>query len=189
MSAKKVMNETGNDMSRLRNIAEMELGECPALSSKINDKAPEQIIHELEVNQIELEMQDEELKRVQADLEESRDKYEDLCDFAPIGYLTLTHEGTIEEVNLTGASLLGMPRPRLIGRGLGHFVAPESLGQWDGHIRKSLEQEDKQGCDLKLKRDDGSTSYVHVESVRMDARHGTKSANDAPHVVRVAIGT
>ena len=103
MSAKKVMSETGNDMSRLRNIAEMKLGECPALSSKINDKTPEEIIHELEVNQIELEMQNEELKRVQADLQESRDKYEDLYDFAPIGYLTLTHKGTIEEVNLTGA--------------------------------------------------------------------------------------
>jgi PAS domain S-box-containing protein len=187
-----MMDETELDQNvhkklALRRAAEDLLAKCPGESSGFKEKTPEQIIHELEVNQIELEMQNDELKKVQADLQESRDKYEDLYDFAPIGYLTLTHKGTIEEVNLTGAFLLGLPRSRLIGRGFGHFVTPESLDQWDRHIRNSLEQEGKQGCDLKLKRDDGSMFYVHIESVRMDARHGTKSANDAPHVVRVAI--
>ena len=96
------------------------------------------IIHELRVHQIELEIQNEELKRTQLALEESRnnyqDKYRDLYDFAPVGYFTLTHKGIIREVNLTGAMLLGMKRPKLIGRGFGYFVVPESLDRWDQHI-------------------------------------------------------
>ena len=79
-------------------------------------------------------MQNEELKRVQLELEDARDKYQSLYDFSPVGYFTLTHKGIIQEVNLAGATLLGMPRPKLIGRGFGHFVAPESENQWDQHI-------------------------------------------------------
>ena len=69
-------------------------------------------------------MQNEELKGIQLELEESRDKYQDLYDFAPVGYFTVSRKGLIYRANLTGASLLGMPRPKLIKIGFGHFVAP-----------------------------------------------------------------
>ena len=80
-----------------------------------------------------------------------------------------------------------MPRPKLIGRGFGHFVAPESLDQWDKHVISVLGQEEKRTCDLTLKREDGSLFYARLESIRMDATAELQAANGATHVVRIAV--
>jgi PAS domain S-box-containing protein len=79
-------------------------------------------LHELRVHQIEIEMQNEELRRSQIDLEESREKYFDLFDLAPVGYLTLNDRDTIGDANLTAARLLGVDRQLLIGKSLSAFV-------------------------------------------------------------------
>ncbi len=81
------------------------------MSNIQNDLAP--LRHERRALQTELEMQNVDLRRAQLDIEESRNRYIDLYEFAPIGYLTLTRDGTISEVNLTGAALLGMARKKL----------------------------------------------------------------------------
>ncbi len=76
-------------------------------------RSAEALLHELHVHQIELEMQNEELRRVQIELEAARDRYRDLYDFAPVGYLTLTREGLITEINRAGATMLGEEPMRL----------------------------------------------------------------------------
>jgi len=151
----------------LRDRAEAKLARGPGVSLPASGKGPEGIIHELQVHQVELEMQNEELRRTQLALEESRSKYRDLYEFAPAGYFTLTDKGLIAEVNLTGAALLGVARQKLLNGRFRRFVAPEDQGLWDRCILGSLKGEEKQTCDLLLRRVDGSTFPAHLESVRL----------------------
>src|SRR5208337_4039945 len=130
-------------------------------------KTHEDIVHELDVHQVELEMQNEALRKTQLELEESRDRYADLYDFAPVGYFTFNQRGVIEEVNLTGAALLGVERKKLLNRGFGRFVAEKDLPGWDRHLIDVRQNPEKQICELLLKREDGSILYAHLESVRV----------------------
>jgi PAS domain S-box-containing protein len=187
MTDKMDRNEKGNSNSPLRDDAADKLGSSEGLASELKDKTPEKIIHELRVHQIELEIQNQELKRVQLALEESKDELQDLYDFAPVGYFTLSKKGIIRDVNLTGASLLGMHRPKLIGRGFGRFVAPEAEGQWYDCIMSVLEQEEKRSCDLTLNREDGSSFSAHLESIRTDAPVEPADVSEGAYVVRMAV--
>ena len=102
-----------NKLSELRQRAEAALAEKAGSASDVSLLSPEdvkELIHELQVHQIELEMQNEELRRAQVALEESRDRYVDLYDYAPVGYFTLDKNALILEANLSGADLLGIER-------------------------------------------------------------------------------
>ena len=183
-----------NEMRRkslLREAVEDQPGKSQCLPSELEDKTPEEITHELHVHQVELEMQNEELKRVQLELEASRSnyqgKYQDLYDFAPIGYFTLTPKGLIAEVNLTGAALLGMPRPKLIKRGFGHFVSPNSLDLWDKHIISVLGHEEKQTCDIRLIREDESSFYARLNSIRIVVPDEWKGETEETHLIHLAV--
>ena len=165
---------------RLRAAAEEQLASSPSASRGIREETPEQLIHELRVHQVELEMQNEELRRAQVALEDSRGKYIDLYDFAPVGYFTFTREALIAEVNLTGAALLGVVRHKLVNRRFGRFVAPEGLARWNRHLASVLEQGAKQSCELALRRADGSTFHARLDSSRTDV-------NGATPLVRTAV--
>jgi PAS domain-containing protein len=88
---------------------------------------PQRLVHELEVHQIELEMQNEELRKAREAESSALEKYSELYDFAPVGYLTLDREGRIREANLASASLLGMERSRLVPQRLGRYVSAADL--------------------------------------------------------------
>lgn len=81
-----------------------------------------ELMHELRVSQIEMEMQNEALRQSQLELEISRDRYVNLYDFALVGYLTLSSDALIEDINLPGAELLGVERNRLMHRRFTSFV-------------------------------------------------------------------
>ena len=164
----------------LRAKAEGQLAQNTSAFPEIKEKTPDELIHELRVHQIELEMQNEELKRAQLALEEMRDKYMGLYDFAPIGYFTFTREALIKEINLTGALLLGIERKKLINGRFRQFIVPEDFEKWDRHIISMFKQGDKQRCELSLKREGGSTFNALFESIRLDAGDGT-------FVVRTAV--
>ncbi|MCZ7656013.1 MAG: PAS domain-containing protein [Rhodocyclaceae bacterium] len=100
---------------------------------------------------------------MQDELEESRDRYVDLYDFAPIAYLTLSEQGLILEANLTAAALLGVERGKLLQRRFSTFVAPE---EWDGFhalFVNAMQHKEHQACDLAMRRDDGSVIHVHLD--------------------------
>ena len=121
--------------------------------------------HELGTHQIELEMQNEELRRAQEELEASRSRYADLYDFAPIGYLTFDEDGLIREVNLTGAGLLGVDRRRLINKPFSTFVIKEDQDTFRAHLRETLKRETRQIGEIRIRRENGSVLTVQLQSV------------------------
>lgn len=134
-----------------------------ARSPPVARDSPDALLHELQVHQIELEMQNETLRQMQDELEASRDRYVDLYDFAPIAYLTLSEQGLILEANLTAAALLGVERGKLRQRRFSTFVAPE---EWDGFhalFVNAMQHKEHQACDLAMRRDDGSVIPVHLD--------------------------
>ena len=102
-------------------------------------------VHELRVHQIELEMQNEELRRAQRALEDSQARYFDLYELAPVGYLTLSDTGVITEANLTAARLLNMSRTLLVRQPLTRFIAPEDQDVYFLYRRRLLSM-----CELRL---------------------------------------
>jgi|GEM_PF-1062857 PAS domain S-box-containing protein len=160
---------------RLRDTAEAKSASSFQVLPDMQAKAPEALLHELQVHQIELEMQNEELRRIRLELEESRNKYADLYDFAPVGYFTFTREGSISEVNLTGAALLGLPRQALINVRFRRLVSPEDQVTWDRHLMSLLEQGGKQTCDLLLKREDDFLFHARLDSVTVETDSGTSA--------------
>jgi PAS domain S-box-containing protein len=164
----------------LRDSVEEQLARSLKPSPEMKGKTLEQFIYELQVHQIELEVQAEELRRAQLALEESRDKFLELYDFAPTGYLTLTDKVLIAEVNLAGATLLGVERSKLINKRFRKFIAPEFFEQWDQYFVNLLRQEEKQTCTLTLKRSDGSTVPTRMEGIQLSGR-------DKSITIRIAI--
>ena len=131
----------------------------------MSDKETQQLIHELQVHQIELEMQNEELRKAQAELEESRARYSDLYDFAPVGYFTFDRSGLILEANLTAAKELVEERNWLLNKPFRTYIVTEDRNIFDDHLKKVLASENRQTCEIRLKRKDGSEFYAQLESM------------------------
>ena len=131
-----------------------------------------ELIHELRVHQIELEIQNEELRNTQLELAESRNKYCELYDFAPVGYFTLNKEGLIVGANLTGAAFLGEERNNLLKSKLSHFIAPCSQDEFYLHCKQVIESRTMQSCELKLHRKDGTELFAQLAIVAVAAQKG-----------------
>jgi PAS domain S-box-containing protein len=159
----------------------------PGAPEDLTGKTAAEALRELQVRQTELEMQNRELTQAQMVLEESRDKYLDLYDLAPVGYFTLTQERKIAEANLAGAAMLGLDRTELVGRGLGRFIAPDDIERWEQHLVDVVHSTKRRTCELKLKRADASTFFARMESVWLDrpAQKARNVGSDA--LMRVAM--
>jgi PAS domain S-box-containing protein len=154
------------DDAELRRRAEERLKEATSGSEDLSGVSPEKMasfIHELEVHQIELKMQNDELRRIQGDLEKTRDKYSHLYDFAPVGYFTVSEKGIIEEANLTISSMLGLERSAVIGKPFTPFVLREDQDIFYMHRQRLLETEAFQVCELRLVKKDGHEFHARME--------------------------
>jgi PAS domain S-box-containing protein len=136
--------------------------------------------HELHVQQAELRIQNEELRRVQVAIEKSRDRFVDLYDLAPVGYLTLDDRGVIKESNLTCASLLGVERDGLLGRPLSAYVRPEDGDRWHLFFKSLARSGERHSCALVLRRGDGLLFHGHLAC---QSQPGTESERG----VRIAL--
>jgi diguanylate cyclase (GGDEF)-like protein/PAS domain S-box-containing protein len=129
------------------------------------------LVHSLEVHQMELEMQNEELLRFQAELELSRDKYAELYDFAPIGYFTFDAQGLMLKVNLAGAKLLRKNRHQLINKSFKLFIADaEERETFSNHLKAVLQRQEMLKCEIKLKGQNGTIIHGQLQSVTADKR-------------------
>lgn len=127
----------------------------------------EELLHELQTKQIELQKQNDELRRVQVELEKSRNHFVEIYDFAPVAYLTLNDKGLINEINLTGASLLGVERDNLLRKHLSRFISPEDRNNWLQYFTEALNSNDKLTRELSFVRQDTSNFHAHLESRRV----------------------
>ena len=132
------------------------------------------LVHELQVHQIELEMQNEEIRRAQIEAEEASEKYYDLFDFAPAGHFLWDHDGRILELNLAGAALLGLDRSVASQKRFGHFVASEFRGAFTDFLKRVLASDAKQTCEVRFQKD-GSLIWVLIEGIVAQDRHGQGS--------------
>ncbi|MDD2271222.1 MAG: PAS domain S-box protein [Desulfuromonadaceae bacterium] len=125
---------------------------------------------ELENQQVELEMQNEELVRVQEELELSRNTYSELYDFAPVGYFTFDAAGVIQNANLTGALLLGIERKRLINKPFSAFIADaDSRSVFSAHLKAVAQGKGIQKCEVGLTGKDGTVICGQLQSVALRA--------------------
>lgn len=150
--------------------------------SEMTAQPIEILVHELLVHKVELEMQNEELRKAHNAMEEARDRYVNLYEFAPVGYFALSRDALISEINLTGSALLGVDRTKLVSRRFSNYVAPQDRDRWHRLFLNMMEhaESEKHAFDLEIIRADGSTFYAHLDCLRWEVM-------DAPPVLRIAL--
>ena len=122
------------------------------------------LIHELEVHQVELEMQNEELMMVKAQAEVATEKYTELFDFTALGYFTLSNEGEIIEINLSGANMIGIERTHLKSRPLSFFVSESTKSVFNLFLGKVFNSKTKETCEVTLSSNGNLPKHVYLTS-------------------------
>jgi PAS domain S-box-containing protein len=154
-----------NHSDLLRQRAEQALQGQPVDLEGLQHEDIQFVLHELHVHQVELNMQNEELRRVQLELATSRDQYSDLYNFAPVGYCTLSRKGTILEANQTLAELLGVKQEQLIHRPLSDFVERADQDAFYLHCQRTLAEPQRQVSEIHMGKQTGEGMVVRLESV------------------------
>ncbi len=166
MTSKNPPQDTNGD---LRQAAEKKLTERASLSQSaqkpLSPAESQTALHELEVHQIEMEMQNDELRKTHVELEVSRERYFDLYDLAPVGYCTLSEKGIILEANLTAASLLGISRNELVMSRVSRFIHKEDQDTYYLHHKQLFAGNGNGDFDLRLLKKDGAVFWAHLMAV------------------------
>lgn len=159
------------DSTELRRRAEDRLVEKPeTIAPPETQEELLRLHHELQVHQVELEMQNTELRQNRDDLETALERYADLYDFAPVGYFALDNKGTICSVNLTGAGLVGGERSRLVGQRFKLFVTDEDWPAFTVFLGKVFTSPVKVACEVALKKDGSDPLCIQVEGIAVSSQ-------------------
>jgi len=163
---------TPPDATELRSKVEAKLSERKKKTAAppATESDSQRLVHELEVHQIELEMQNEELVQSNAQVKAGLRQYTDLYDSAPIGYFTLAHDGTIHQVNLAGANLLGVERDALIKRRFGVFVSARSRTTFSAFLDDVFTSGSNETCEVMLQKDGSAPRFVQIEAITKDGQ-------------------
>lgn len=156
-------HKAGHEAAELRARAEAKLKAEPAV---LKQGDTHRLLHELQVHQVQLEMQNSELREARNRGEALLEKYTDLYDFAPVGYFSLDASARIQEVNLTGASMLCVERSRLLRRRFTGFVAPASRSHFESFLQNAFSSTEKNVCELLLESGSSRTIWVDLQGER-----------------------
>lgn len=165
-------------LEALRQRAGKMLRELAAAETASPPEPREELLHELRTHQIELELQNEDLRKAQQELILSRDRYADLYDFAPVGYLTLSEQNCIHEANLTFAGLLGMERGALLKKPFTDFITAPDQDAFFLYMRSPHDSEERQTCRIHL---------VHAEGARIPVELDAQASPGSSPMVRLIV--
>lgn len=146
-------------------------------AAKTGEADRERLIHDLHVHQVELEMQNRELREAQDRLEEVTARYAELYEFAPVGYCTIDPEGRIREINLTATTLLGGPRASLVGSSFSSVAPLEDKGLFQSHMRRCAREEGRVTSELTFSGGRRGTRTVQIISDPVRDRAGAKTGH------------
>ena len=162
----------GDPASLRQRAEEMTEAHKPPLLEPMPPEEAGRTLQELRVHQIELQMQNEELRRAQVELDAARARYFDLYDLAPVGYLTVSEKGLILEANLAAARLLGVGRGTLAKRLLTSFFLREDQDIYYLRRKQLLETGLQQVSEMRMVRPDGAQFWARLEAVKADGAEG-----------------
>jgi len=131
-------------------------------SSPATAAASLKLLHELQVHQVELDLQEEELRRAVTELEAALYRQVQLYDFAPAGCFTVDRSTALRELNRTGARLLGFDRDAVLGRALDSFLEPDSSRALHAALMRVAEGAEREGCELRFVARDGVSQTAHA---------------------------
>ncbi|MCF8371111.1 MAG: PAS domain S-box protein [Bacteroidales bacterium] len=155
-----------SENSNIRQKAEDKLKrETSKGATKLSEADTLKLIHELEVHQIELELQNEELRQAKSEAQKAIDKYTELYDFAPSGYFTMSKKGEILDLNLQGAKMLGEDRSQLKNNLFVFFVSSETKHGFDQFLKNIYRNKKNETCDLTIKGKGTLPKYVHLTGI------------------------
>lgn len=161
---KKIINKS--ETTILREAAEKILKKKSSKTSgKFSETDSLKLIHELEVYQVELEMQNDELMKSRDEVRTANDKFTSLYDFAHTGYFTIDCNGKICKLNLSGATMLGKERSRISNRNFRQFVTIDTLPQFNDFILKAFETHTKEHCHVRLITKGSQSIFVQIEGI------------------------
>jgi diguanylate cyclase (GGDEF)-like protein/PAS domain S-box-containing protein len=121
-----------------------------------------QLLHDLQVHQVELEMQNDELRKTQTELEAARARYFEIYELAPVGYMILSSNSIVQEANLTSATMLGINKSDLIKRRLTKFILEEDQDIFYLFNKELVNSGEPQDCELRLIKKDGTIVWIHL---------------------------
>src|SRR5665647_1191192 len=154
------------DAVLLRQQAEKQLKRQPSKTSLLSSETDKlKLIHELQVHQVELEMQNEELILTRSNALKAAEKYTDLYDFAPIGYFTLSKDGKIIELNLRGANMLGKERSRFKNSQFGFSLSNDTKLTFSLFLEKVFSGKTKETCEVTISTDGNPPAYIHLTGI------------------------
>lgn len=166
-------NRAEHDAELRRLAEEIAWKKAPRSPERLSPGDTQKIIHELRVHQIELEMQNEELRRTQLELDASRERYFNLHDMAPVGYCTLNNQGLVLENNLTAATMLGVPREALNKQPISRFILKEDQDIYYLLSRQLFKHGEPQTCELRMAKKDGTVFWGQLAASRVQSANGT----------------